>query len=35
LEAAVRFRLLLEKGADGDDRFKWKMGARIFTDCGG
>jgi hypothetical protein len=29
LETAVRFRLRLEKGADGDDRFKWKSGTRI------
>lgn len=28
VETAVRFRLSLEKGADGDDRFRWKTGAR-------
>jgi hypothetical protein len=28
LQTAVRFRLRLEKGADGDDRFRWNTGAR-------
>src|SRR5579871_6279840 len=27
-EAAIRFRLALEKSADGDNRFKWKSGAK-------
>jgi hypothetical protein len=27
-EVAVRFRLRLDKGADGDDRFRWKSGAK-------
>lgn len=29
LEAAVRFRLALEKGEIGDDRFRWRTGARL------
>ncbi len=28
-EAAVRFRLLLDKSTDGDDRFKWRRGSKL------
>jgi hypothetical protein len=28
-EAAVRFRLQLEKSDDGDDRFRWKSGTKV------
>ena len=28
-EAAVRFRLRLDKGEDGDDRFKWRKGSKL------